>query len=89
MFNGLHPVLKILAAALAIAGALAIIGGILYLGVQAHSLPSFFPGHVNAAQFPHDHAHAKKHGYAALALGVVLVVAAIAVPFTARRSSHA
>lgn len=89
MFSGLHPVLKIVAAVLAIVGVLAIIAGIMYVALQAHSLPSFFPGHVNGVKHPHDHLHAKKHGYAALALGVVLLVAAVAVPLTARRTQRA
>ena len=81
MLSGLHPALKALAAILALVGVLALIAGIMYLALPSHSLPSFFPGF-----YKHSKVHAKKHGYAALALGVVLLVAAVAVPATARRA---
>lgn len=81
MWSGLHPVLKVVAGALALVGLLAVIGGVMYLTMPSHSLPSFFPAH-----YAHSSVHAKKHGFAALALGVVLLVAAVAVPFTARRA---
>ncbi|HLX87443.1 MAG TPA: hypothetical protein VKR22_03125 [Acidimicrobiales bacterium] len=83
MLSGLHPALKALTVVLAVVGALAVIAGIMYLALPSHSLPSFFPAH-----YKHSKAHAMKHGYAALALGVVLIVGAVAVPWTARRSQH-
>lgn len=81
MLSGLHPALKVLAVVLAVVGALAVIAGIMYMALPSHSLPSFFP-----AYYKHSKAHAMKHGYAALALGVVLIVAAVAVPYTAKRA---
>ena len=83
MWSQMHPALKALSALLALVGLLAVVAGILYLALPAHSLPSFFPAHTNLV---HDKTHATKHGYAAIVLGVVLLVAAVAVPSTVRRS---
>lgn len=86
--NQLHPATKVLAVVLAVVGLVALVVGIVYLAVPAHSLPSFFPAHTT---LKHDKLHATKHGYAALALGIVLLVAAVALPAVERRSqaSHA
>lgn len=81
MWNGMHPALKVLTAVLAAFGALAVIAGIMYLALPSKSLPSFFP-----AYYKHSHVHAMKHGYAALALGVMLIVAAVGVPSALRRA---
>ena len=83
MWSQMHPALKALSAVLAVVGLLAVIAGVMYLAMPAHSLPSFFPAHTKLV---HDKLHATKHGYAALVLGVVLIVAAVAVPSTVRRS---
>ena len=80
MWSSLHPALKALTALLAVAGVVAVVVGVIYLAVPSHSLPSFFPAH-----YAHSKVHATKHGYAALALGIVLLVAAVALPSTARR----
>ena len=84
--GAMHPALKVLTIVLAVVGGLAVIGGIIYLAVPARSLPSIFPAHLNPVRFKHDSAHALKHGYAALALGVVLLVAAFALPAGLRRT---
>lgn len=80
MWSSLNPALKAVTVLLAVVGALAVIVGIMYLAMPSDSLPTFFPAH-----YPHSHVHATKHGYAALALGIVLLVAAIALPSTQRR----
>lgn len=81
MWSRMHPALKALVVVLAVAGVLAIVVGILYIALPSESLPSFFPAH-----YAHSHSHADKHGYAALAVGVLLLVAAVAVPSADRRA---
>jgi hypothetical protein len=81
--NQLHPATKALALVLALVGAVALVVGIVYLAVPAHSLPSFFPAHTS---LKHDTLHATKHGYAAVALAVVLLAAAVALPAVERRA---
>ena len=80
MWSSLHPALKALTVLLTVVGVLAVIVGIIYLALPSHSLPTFFP-----AYYAHSRVHATKHGYAALAVGIVLLVAAIALPSTQRR----
>ncbi len=48
-----------------IVGILLVIVAIIYFVEPAHSLPSFFPGHVSAGDSEANHHHAK-HGIAAL-----------------------
>jgi amino acid permease len=53
-------------AVLAVAvGVLLIVVAVVYFVTPAHSLPSFFPGHVAATSSEADHHHSK-HGIAAL-----------------------
>ena len=67
---------------LVVVGALAIAAGVVYLVEPAHSLPSFFPGHMNSPARPAASAafHRKK-GEAGVIAGAVLVIAAIVVAF--------
>ena len=46
-------------------GVLLIVVAIVYFATAAHSLPSFFPGHVSATSSEANHHHTK-HGIAAL-----------------------
>jgi Na+/H+ antiporter NhaD/arsenite permease-like protein len=48
-----------------IAGVVLIVVAVVYFVTPAHSLPSFFPGHVSATNAEADHHHTK-HGLAAL-----------------------
>jgi uncharacterized membrane protein HdeD (DUF308 family) len=52
-------------------GILAVVVGVIYLAEPIHSLPSFFPGHAL-----HGQGHRHTHGYAAIAVGVVLLIIA-------------
>ena len=61
--NRLLPILSLLA------GGVLIVIAIVYAVEPAASLPSFFPGHVAAADPEHAHDHVK-HAIAALALGL-------------------
>jgi uncharacterized membrane protein HdeD (DUF308 family) len=58
-----------LAALIVAVGVIAIIAGVIYFTVPAHSLPSFFPGHIAGAPAKHS-----TRGVAGVLLGVVLVV---------------
>lgn len=87
----MHPGLKVLMVVLGVIGLLAVIAGIMYLAMPAKSLPSFFPAHLNPAKavVKHDFAHAMKHGYAALVVGLVLIAAAVAPSLLRRRARPA
>jgi uncharacterized membrane protein HdeD (DUF308 family) len=50
-------------------GVLLVIVAIVYFAEPAHSLPSFFPGHVSGGSGEANHHHAK-HGIAALIVGL-------------------
>jgi hypothetical protein len=43
-----------------------IVVGVIYIALNAHQIPSFFPGHVS---HPESHHHVK-HGIAAILLGL-------------------
>ena len=60
---------------------LALIGiGIVYLVEPARHLPTFFPGHSQS------HLHGVKHGWVAIAAGIVaLLLAVVARPRAGRR----
>jgi hypothetical protein len=53
----------------AAAGCLLLVVAAVYFAVPAHSLPSFFPGHVSAGDAEANHHHIK-HGIAALAVAL-------------------
>jgi uncharacterized membrane protein len=63
---------RTLAALILIVGIIAIIAGVIYSVVPAHSLPSFFPGHLAGVTAKHS-----TRGGAGIALGVVLVVVGV------------
>jgi uncharacterized membrane protein HdeD (DUF308 family) len=50
-------------------GVVLVIVAIIYFVEPAHSLPSFFPGHVSASSAEADHHHTK-HGIAALVVAL-------------------
>jgi NADH:ubiquinone oxidoreductase subunit 5 (subunit L)/multisubunit Na+/H+ antiporter MnhA subunit len=52
-----------------ILGMLLLVVAVMYFVEPAHSLPSFFPGHVSATSAEADHHHTK-HGIAALILAL-------------------
>lgn len=59
---------RILALILIVVGIVAIITGVIYLVVPAHSLPSFMPGHLAGVTAKHN------RGIAGVLFGIVLVV---------------
>jgi hypothetical protein len=52
-----------------LAGCVLLVVAVVYFAVPAHSLPSFFPGHVSAGDAEANHHHVK-HGIAALAVAL-------------------
>jgi uncharacterized membrane protein HdeD (DUF308 family) len=52
-----------------LAGVALLVIGVVYFAEPAHSLPSFFPGHVGAGSKEAAHHHVK-HGIAAVAVGL-------------------
>ena len=61
--------LRILMIPAVLVGVLLIVVGIVYFAQPAHSLPSFFPGHVSAGSSEANHHHTK-HGIAALVVAL-------------------
>jgi cbb3-type cytochrome oxidase subunit 3 len=57
---------RLLAVAAAIVGIALIVIGVIYIALNEHDIPSFFPGHVSHAS---SHHHVK-HGIAAILLGL-------------------
>jgi uncharacterized membrane protein HdeD (DUF308 family) len=57
---------RLLAALAALAGVALIAVGVIYIALNEHDIPSFFPGHVS---HPASHHHVK-HGIAAILLGL-------------------
>jgi amino acid permease len=57
---------RLLAVVAAIVGVVLIVIGVIYIALNAHDIPSFFPGHVSHAS---SHHHVK-HGIAAILLGL-------------------
>jgi uncharacterized membrane protein len=57
---------RLLAVLAAILGVALIVVGIVYIALNEHQIPSFFPGHVS---HPSSHHHVK-HGIAAILLGL-------------------
>jgi NADH:ubiquinone oxidoreductase subunit 5 (subunit L)/multisubunit Na+/H+ antiporter MnhA subunit len=66
---------------LVVLGILAVIVGVIYLVEPIHSLPSFFPGYA-----AHQQGHHHIRGYAAIAVGIILLVIAAAAGRSRRRS---
>ncbi len=64
---------------------LALIAGVMYMTMPAHSLPSFFPGHLTGR------AGAGKHsarGLAGIVFGIVLLVIGVVIASTGRRRRY-
>jgi uncharacterized membrane protein HdeD (DUF308 family) len=57
---------RLLAALAALVGIALIAVGVIYIALNEHDIPSFFPGHVS---HPASHHHVK-HGIAAILLGL-------------------
>ena len=57
---------RLLAALAALVGVALVAVGVIYIALNEHDLPSFFPGHVS---HPASHHHVK-HGIAAILLGL-------------------
>ncbi|TML04247.1 MAG: hypothetical protein E6G36_06755 [Actinobacteria bacterium] len=57
---------RLLAALAALVGLALVAVGVIYIALNEHDLPSFFPGHVS---HPASHHHVK-HGIAAILLGL-------------------
>jgi hypothetical protein len=75
-----------LAGILFVLAIVAVAAGIMYLLLPAHSLPSFFPGHIS-----HGRLASAKHtvrGYAGLGAGIVLLVVAMVLLGTTRRRRY-
>ena len=60
---------RLLAIIALILGVVLIVIAIVYFAEPAHSLPSFFPGHVSASSSEANHHHTK-HGIAALVVAL-------------------
>ena len=60
---------RVLAIPAVIIGILAVVAAVIYFAEPAHSLPSFFPGHVSASSSEAAHHHTK-HGIAALVVAL-------------------
>ena len=65
---------RLLVVVLVVVGILAVVVGIIYLREPVHSLPSFFPGHA-----AHGNTHHHDRGYAAIGVGVILLIIAAVV----------
>jgi hypothetical protein len=63
---------------LIVLGIVAVVVGVIYIIEPVHALPSFFPGHARGNIHHHD------RGYAAVAVGVILLIIA-AIPRRSRR----
>jgi amino acid transporter len=74
----------VLAIIIGIVAVVAIVVGVIYVAEPAHSLPSFFPGHINHGG---KHAHSKR-GLAGIGVGVVLLIISLWLGLAARRPRH-
>jgi hypothetical protein len=57
---------RLLAALAALVGLVLVVVGVIYIALNEHDIPSFFPGHVS---HPATHHHVK-HGIAAILVGI-------------------
>jgi len=73
----------VIATVVIIVGIVGIAVGAMYVSMPAHSLPSFFPGHIVHSNLKHT-----KRGIAGLAVGAVLVIVGVALFSTGRGRRH-
>ncbi len=77
-YHGAHPkeaeMSRLLMVVLVVIGIVAVVVGIIYLVEPVHSLPSFFPGYA-----AHKNLHHHDRGYAAIGVGVILLIVAALV----------
>jgi Domain of unknown function (DUF4345) len=66
---------------LLVLGVGAVVVGVIYLVEPLHSLPSFFPGYA-----AHGQGHHHIRGYAAIAVGIILLVIAAAAGRSRQRT---
>ena len=64
--------LRVLVVPAVILGVILVLVSVIYFVDPAHSLPSFFPGHVSATSAEANHHHTK-HGIAALVVALALL----------------
>ncbi len=67
----MNPNLRRLVIPAVVLGVLLLVVSVIYFIEPAHSLPSFFPGHVSATDAEANHHHTK-HGIAALVVALAL-----------------
>ena len=65
----MNPNLRKLVVPAVVLGVLLLVVAVIYFAEPAHSLPSFFPGHVSATNAEANHHHTK-HGIAALVVAL-------------------
>lgn len=76
----------LLSVLLVIVGLAAIAVGVIYLAVPAHSLPTWFPGHIHSLKDTNKHS---TRGDAGVIVGAVLLISGAAVGLSGRRrQSH-
>jgi hypothetical protein len=68
---------------IALVGVAAIVAGVVYLVVPAHSLPTFMPGHLAGSNGKHP-----KRGYVCLGVGAVLIIASIVIGMAGQARRH-
>jgi NADH:ubiquinone oxidoreductase subunit 5 (subunit L)/multisubunit Na+/H+ antiporter MnhA subunit len=74
---------RLLGVVLVVVGILAVIVGIIYLIEPVHSLPSFFPGYA-----AHSNLHHHDRGYAAIGVGIILMIIGVVVGRSRRRHAY-
>jgi hypothetical protein len=74
---------RLLVVVLVIIGIVAVVVGVIYLIEPVHSLPSFFPGYA-----AHSKIHHHDRGYAAIGVGVILLIIAALVGRSSRRHAY-
>jgi amino acid permease len=80
MVSGMGNGRSFIAGILFVIAIVAIAAGVMYVVTPAHSLPSFFPGHIAGSLAKHT-----KRGYIGIGVGVVLFIVAVVLVSTGRR----